>query len=85
MVKNRNYEAFQKYMKENPYAPVVEMDTIVGPVHTHKVLLTLMFRNCSLMLAVLLPCKTQECVIQTLNDMCDGIGIKTSRRCSPSS
>lgn len=32
-------------MEENPYVPVVEMDTVVGPVHTHKVLLTLMFRN----------------------------------------
>ena len=29
-------------MEENPYVPVVEMDTVVGPVHTHKVLLTLM-------------------------------------------
>lgn len=83
MVKSRNYEAFQKYMEENPYVPVVEMDTVVGPVHTHKLLLTLMFRNCSLLLAVLLPCKTQEYVIQALNDICDGIGIKNFQKMFP--
>lgn len=83
MVKNRNYEAFQKYIKENPYVPVVEMDTVVGPVHTHRVLLTLMFRNCSLMLAVLLPCKTQDYVIQALNDICDGIGIRNFQKMFP--
>lgn len=39
-------------------------------------MLTLMFRNCSLMLAVLLPCRTQDYVIQALNDICDGIEIR---------
>lgn len=70
-------------MKQNPSTPVVEMDTVVGPVHSKKVLLTLLFRNCSLMLAILLDNKSQECVIEALNWLCDELGIETFKRLFP--
>lgn len=70
-------------MKQNPLTSVVEMDTVVGPLHSKKVLLTLLFRNCSLMLAILLNNKSQECVIEALNWLCDEFGIETFKRLFP--
>lgn len=83
LIKERNYEKFQEYMKQNPLTSVVEMDTVVGPLHSKKVLLTLLFRNCSLMLAILLNNKSQECVIEALNWLCDELGIETFKRLFP--
>lgn len=56
--KNRNYTDFQKLIKEYPMVNAVEMDTVEG-FKGGKVLLTMMFRNCSLMLIFLLESKTQ--------------------------
>lgn len=46
--KGRSYEDFQKLIKNNPSIPVVEMDVVEGH-KGGKVLMTMMFRNCSLM------------------------------------
>ena len=74
-VLSRNYERFKKYMEEYPETDVVEMDTVIGTVSSHKVLLTLLFRSCNLMLAFLLNEKTQAEVISTLNWLCEALGI----------
>lgn len=49
----RRKEDFDSYMKENPAAQVVEMDTVEGPRTERRFLLTLLFLNCTLQLAFL--------------------------------
>ena len=77
---NRRYELFQQYMRENPDACVVEMDLVVGTVESHKVILTLLFRCCNLMIAFLLPDKSPEHVVAALNWLCNELGIETFRK-----
>ncbi len=74
-VLSRNYERFKKYLEQHPDIDVVEMDTVVGPVGSHKVILTLMFRSCNLMLMFLLAEKTQAAVIEALNWLSASVGI----------
>lgn len=71
----RVYDDFQKMLKENPSASVVEMDTVEG-IKGGKVLLTIMFRNCSLMLIFLLDSKTQEEVKRVFDELTAMLGIK---------
>ena len=80
---DRDYEAFQEYLKIHPDTSVVEMDTVVGPVHSKKVMLTLLFRSCSLMLIFLLPQKTQGSVIETLNWLSETLGIECFQKLFP--
>jgi len=80
--KNRNYEDFQKFLKENPSVPVVEMDVVEGR-KGGKVLLTIMFRNCSLMIAFLLESKTQENVQKIFDRMTEQLGSKTFQSLFP--
>ena len=80
--KGRNYDDFQKLLKENPSTPVVEMDTVEG-TKGGKVLLTLMFRNCSLMLAFLLESKTQEEVNRVFNYLTNMMGNEKFKRLFP--
>jgi IS30 family transposase len=54
----RTYKDFLNYIEAYPDSNVVEMDTVVGCEGSHKVFLTLFFRNCKLMLIYLLPDKT---------------------------
>jgi IS30 family transposase len=58
----RTYNDFIKYMACHPETNVVEMDTVVGCEGSRKVLLTLFFRSCKLMLIYLLPDKTTASV-----------------------
>lgn len=71
----RTYDDFQKMLKENPSASVVEMDTVEGK-KGGKVLLTMMFRKCSLMLAFLLDSKTQEEVERVFDELTSMLGLK---------
>lgn len=73
--KGRSYEDFQKLLKDNPSIPVVEMDTVEGK-KGGKVLLTMMFRNCSLMLAFLLDSKTQEEVQRVFDELTQMLGVE---------
>jgi len=79
----RTYEDFCNYIAEHPFTPVVEMDTVVGRQGSNKVILTLLFRNCSLMLLILLPNKSQEAVIRALNHICEQVGIERFKRLFP--
>jgi IS30 family transposase len=58
----RTYKDFVDYLQAYPDSNVVEMDTVVGCEGSHKVFLTLFFRNCKLMLIYLLPDKTTSSV-----------------------
>ena len=80
--KGRSYDDFQKLLKENPSTPVVEMDTVEG-TKGGKVLFTLMFRNCSLMLAFLLESKTQEEVKRVFDYLTDMLGVEKFKKLFP--
>ena len=76
---DRSYDDFLKLLQKEPDTKVVEMDTVEGQ-KGGKVLLTLFFRNCSLMTAMLIKEKTQECVQEALNNLSDAVGIKNFRK-----
>ena len=80
--KGRNYDDFQKLLKENPSTSVVEMDTVEG-TKGGKVLLTLMFRNCSLMLIFLLNSKTQEEVKRVFDYLTNMMGVEKFKKLFP--
>ncbi len=70
----RNYVDFQKFIKKHPSMSVVEMDVVEG-VKGGRVFLTMMFRNCSLMLIFLLESKTQAAVARVLEDLTLELGL----------
>ena len=72
---DRTYADFKKFLIDNPDVNIVEMDTVIGS-QGGKALLTLLFRNCSLMIAILLEKKTVDAVAEALNTICESIGIK---------
>lgn len=80
--KCRSYEDFQKLLKENPSTAVVEMDIVEGS-KGGKVLLTLMFRNCSLMIAFLLESKTQENILKVFDELTERLGTKVFQMLFP--
>jgi len=77
--KGRTYKDFQAYMEKNPDVQVCEMDTVIGRP-SGKALLTLIFRSCNLMIAVLLERDTQDCVIEALNMLYATMGAATFRK-----
>ena len=79
---HRTYEDFLSYLSENPDTNVVEMDTVVGP-EAGKVLLTMLFRNCSLMIAFLLNHNRSETVIQILRSLQSALGSDRFARLFP--
>jgi IS30 family transposase len=58
----RKYEEFQALTADSPELRIVEMDSVIGRIGG-KVLLTLMFRNCGLMLAFLRERNNAQSVI----------------------
>ena len=79
----RTYIDFEKYTKAFPELGVVEMDTVKGSRASGKCLLTLLFRNCSFMIVMLLPNCTQKSVVDAINNLCDTIGIRTFKKYFP--
>jgi len=63
---NRTHDDFKKYCAEHPDSPVVEMDSVLGGVGG-KVLLTIHFNNCGLMLAFLRNANNSQSVIDVFN------------------
>ncbi|MDO9592442.1 MAG: IS30 family transposase [Erysipelotrichaceae bacterium] len=78
----RTYEDFNAYIGANPGTSVVEMDTVIGR-KGGKVLLTLFFRNCSLMIALLLDACSQACVLDAIDAIYDAIGNPIFKSCFP--
>jgi IS30 family transposase len=70
----RTYDDFLKLIKEYPDTPVVEMDTVEG-TKGGKVLLTMLFRNCSLMLIFMMEEKTQNCVRKVFDHLTQVLGV----------
>lgn len=70
----RTYKDFQDYIKVSPDTKITEMDTVVGPDGSHKVLLTLHFCNADFMMAYLLDSKEAIGVENTFDKINEAIG-----------
>ena len=79
----RTYEDFQKFMEKYPDLNVVEMDSVEGARDSLKVLLTLFFRDCSLMLAFLREANTARSVTDIFNALYDKMGRETFMKLFP--
>ena len=73
-LENKTYEDFEKYMKEHPDTPIVEMDSVEGK-KGGKVLLTIHFVNCSFMLAFIRDHNDAQSVIDVFNYLQKILGI----------
>ncbi len=69
----RTFDDFGKFIADNPNIPVVEMDTVHG-TRSGKVLLTFMFRNCSLMLALIIDSCSQKDVKDAIDKLYEILG-----------
>ena len=59
--KGRSYQDFERYLEKFPDTNVVELDVVEGAGgKSEKVLLTMLFRNCSLMLIFLMDADRQD-------------------------
>jgi len=65
---SRAHDDFKKYCEAHPDSPVVEMDSVLGGIGG-KVLLTIHFNNCGLMLAFLRNANNSQSVIDIFNLM----------------
>lgn len=72
----RKYEDYLQYVKMNPDASIVQMDTIISAEGSNKVLLTLHFVKYHFQLAYILSSKEVCNITATLNHICDTIGIE---------
>ena len=78
-----NFEDFQKYIQRHPDAPIVEMDCVEGASGDNRALLTMVFRNCNLMLIFLLENQDQECVSEVFVWLETMLGQKAFKRLFP--
>lgn len=78
----RNWDDFQKMLRDSTEPGVVQMDTVEGR-KGGKVFLTLLFLSCSLMLIFLLERKTQDEVIRVFDHLTELLGIDLFRRLFP--
>lgn len=69
----RTYEDFEAYIAANPDIPIVEMDSVEGR-KSGKVLLTIYFRNCSLMLAFIRDMNTARSVTDVFEQLYELLG-----------
>ena len=74
-LRNRTYEDFENYIKENPDTPIVEMDSVEG-IKGGKVLLTIHFVNSSFMLAYIRDHNDAQSVIDIFNNIQKILGIE---------
>ena len=75
-IAGRTYTEFLEYLESHPETNVVEMDTVVGP-EPGKVLLTMLFRNCTFMLAFLMDNTKSESVIRVFRFLQNELGSET--------
>ena len=76
----RTYKDYTEYIREYPDTKITEMDTVIGPEGSHKVLLTLHFCAPDFMMAYLLDSKEAINVERTFDAINKAIG--TSEFCS---
>lgn len=70
----RSYKDYEKYIKQYPDTKITEMDTVVGPEGSRKVLLTLHFCAPDFMMAFLLDSKESVGVEKTFDRINRAIG-----------
>lgn len=73
--KGRTYAEFCEWVKQHPNASVVEMDTVMGKKGTRPCLMTMLFRNCNLMLVFLLRSPSQAEVERIFDYLTEVLGI----------
>ena len=78
----RTFNNFVKFIEDNPNQSVVEMDTVHG-TRSGKVLLTFMFRNCSLMLAFIIDSFSQIAVKDVIDNLYEVLGHEIFKRNFP--
>jgi IS30 family transposase len=78
----RSYEDYKAFMEENPDTPVVEMDSVEG-VKGGKVLLTIHFVSCKLMLAFLRNANTSQSVSDIFAGLYQTLGEKLFKKLFP--
>jgi len=81
--KNRSYKDFQTYIQEYPESNIVEMDTVHGSNKKGNVMLTMLFRNCNLMLIILLNECTQKAVKSAFDNLEKALGTDTFNKVFP--
>ena len=69
----RDFDAFQSYMEEHPDTPVVQLDSVEGK-KGGKVLLTVHFVKCEMMLAFLRDANNAKSVIDIFDSLYEGLG-----------
>lgn len=70
----RTYKDFQSYIKEFPDTKITEMDTVIGPEGSHKVLLTLHYCAPDFMMAFLLDSKEADNIKKIFDTINKAIG-----------
>lgn len=79
----RTYKDFQSFIQNSTEINVVEMDTVHGSNKTGNVMLTMLFRNCNLMIITLMPECTQKCVKNALDNLEQKMGAESFARTFP--
>ncbi len=69
----RDYGCFQHYMDENPDTPVIQLDSVIGK-RGGKVLLTVHFVNCEMMLAFLRDSNDAKSVENVFDSLYESLG-----------
>ncbi len=72
----RDFSCFQKFMEENPDMPVTQLDSVEGK-KGGKVLLTIHFVKCEMMLAFLRDANTAKSVSDIFDTLYQGLGDET--------
>lgn len=78
----RTYDDYKVYLQQHHDLSVVEMDSVIGRIGG-KVLLTLMFKSCDLMLAFIRDKNTSQSVIDVFNQLFRQFGAQTFRTMLP--
>jgi len=78
----RNYQDFWAFKNANPDLPITEMDSVLGRIGG-KVLLTIHFVQCELMLAFIRDANDSRSVIDVFNILCGKLGLETFKRIMP--
>lgn len=78
----RSYDDYKAYLQQHIDISVVEMDSVIGRTGG-KVLLTLMFKSCDLLLAFIRDRNTSQSVIDIFNWLYSLLGAQTFRSMFP--
>lgn len=78
--KDRGHKEFLEYLEKNNPTYIVEMDTVEGSKESKPCFLTMLFRNCNLMLMFLLEEQTQKEVQRIFDSLSEVLGTDLFRK-----